>query len=81
MKTTLLVSVLLIFSAAPAFAQAHPVSTGSDDTSRSSSDHNYGWIGLIGLLGLAGLRRQKSLEHQRMEAAGVNVQSVRTTPH
>jgi MYXO-CTERM domain-containing protein len=77
MKTIFLASTLLFFSAAPAFAQARPDSTASDDANRSDSNqHNFGWIGLIGLAGLAGLRRPKSVEHQRMAASGVNVKTV-----
>jgi MYXO-CTERM domain-containing protein len=77
MKTILLASALLLASAAPLFGQSQPVSTASDDTNRSdSSHHSYGWIGLLGLAGLAGLRRQKSIEHQRMAASGVKVTTV-----
>ena len=77
MKTILLTSALLFASAVPSFGQTQPVSTGSDDTNRSdSSHHGYGWIGLLGLAGLVGLRRQKSVEHQRMAASGVKVSTV-----
>jgi MYXO-CTERM domain-containing protein len=80
MKIILLTSALLLASAVPLMSQTQPVSTGSDDPNRSahsdSSRHGYGWIGLLGLAGLAGLRRQKSVEHQRMAASGVRVQSV-----
>jgi len=78
MKTILLTSALLLASAVPSFGQTPPVSTGSDDTNRSNfANHSFGWIGLFGLAGLAGLRRQKSAEHQRLAASGVNVKSVK----
>jgi MYXO-CTERM domain-containing protein len=78
MKTILTASLLLLSSFA-AVGQTQPVSTASDDNVNRTDDrahNNYGWIGLIGLAGLVGLRRQKSVEHSRMAASGVNVKTV-----
>jgi MYXO-CTERM domain-containing protein len=78
MKTILTASLLLLSSFA-AVGQTQPVSTASDDNATRTDDrahNNYGWIGLIGLAGLVGLRRQKSVEHSRMAASGVNVKTV-----
>jgi MYXO-CTERM domain-containing protein len=78
MKTILTASLLLLSSFATV-GQTQPVSTASDDNATRTDDrahNNYGWIGLIGLAGLVGLRRQKSVEHSRMAASGVNVKTV-----
>jgi len=78
MKAILTTSLLLLSSFA-AVGQTQPVSTASDDNATRTDDrahNNYGWIGLIGLAGLVGLRRQKSVEHSRMAASGVNVKTV-----
>jgi MYXO-CTERM domain-containing protein len=75
MKTILTVSFLLFLTASPAFGQTHQ---NDPDSNRTESHHqmNYGWVGLAGLLGLLGLRRPKSIEHQRMAAAGIKVSTV-----
>jgi hypothetical protein len=78
MKTILTASLLLLSSFA-AVGQTQPVSTASDNSATRTDDrahNNYGWIGLIGLAGLVGLRHQKSVEHSRMAASGVNVKTV-----
>jgi hypothetical protein len=78
MKTILTASLLLLSSFA-AVGQTQPVSTASDNNATRTDDrahNNYGWIGLIGLAGLVGLRHQKSVEHSRMAASGVNVKTV-----
>jgi hypothetical protein len=78
MKTILTASLLLLSSFA-AVGQTQPVSTASDNNATRTDDrahNNYGWIGLIGLAGLMGLRHQKSVEHSRMAASGVNVKTV-----
>jgi MYXO-CTERM domain-containing protein len=74
MKTVLAFSFLLFLTAAPTFSQTQQ----TDDKNRTESHHqmDYGWVGLAGLLGLLGLRRQKSIEHQRMAAKGVQVSTV-----
>jgi MYXO-CTERM domain-containing protein len=69
MKIVLAIA-LMLFTIAPALAQ-------TDKRTAESPRHSYGWIGIIGLAGLAGLRRQKSAEHQRLAASGVNVKSVK----
>jgi len=69
MKIVLAIA-LTLFTVAPALGQA-------DNRTAEPPRHNYGWIGLFGLAGLAGLRRQKSAEHQRLAASGVNVKSVK----
>jgi MYXO-CTERM domain-containing protein len=82
MKSILVISAVVLFTAAPAFAQTQPVSTASDDNATRSEDRqhdNFGWIGLIGLAGLAGLRRAKSEDARRLEATGVNVRTVKTS--
>jgi len=61
---------LMLFTIAPALGQ-------TDTRTAEPLRHSYGWIGLFGLAGLAGLRRQKSAEHQRLAASGVNVKSVK----
>jgi len=78
MKAILTTSLLLLSSFA-AVGQTQPVSTDSDNNATRTDEraHNdYGWIGLIGLAGLVGLRRQKSVEHQRMAATGIKVKAV-----
>jgi MYXO-CTERM domain-containing protein len=75
----ILTASLLLLSSFTAVGQTQPVSTTSNDNATRTDDrthNNYGWIGLIGLAGLAGLRRQKSVEHERMSAAGVKVNAV-----
>jgi MYXO-CTERM domain-containing protein len=56
-----------------------PHAAGRDPTPEPPSRRDIamaGWA-LFGLAGLAGLRRQKSPEHQRLAASGVNVKSVK----
>jgi MYXO-CTERM domain-containing protein len=79
MKITFAVAVLALASAAPAFAQTPPDPNTSDNgvTRSYPVQHNYGWLGLIGLVGLVGLRPRKSVDHERIEATGVNVKSVK----
>jgi MYXO-CTERM domain-containing protein len=82
MKSALVISAVVLFTGAPAFAQAQPVSTASDDNVNRTDDrahHDFGWIGLIGLAGLAGLRRPKSEDTRRLEATGINVKTVKTS--
>lgn len=76
MKTTLAVAILFL-SVSPAFAQTPDSSADNGLTRSYPVQHNYGWLGLIGLFGLAGLRPRKSIDHERMEATGVNVKSVK----
>ena len=83
MKTIFAVAVLAVVSVvsvAPAFAQP-PSDTTSNNTVRPyNTDHHYGRLGLLGLVGLAGLaglRPRKSVDHERIEATGVNVKSVK----
>ena len=77
MKMILTASLLLLSSFA-AVGQTQPTAADSNETRNGTQErhHNYGWIGLIGLAGLVGLRRQKSVEHNRMAASGVNVKTV-----
>ena len=79
MKTIFAVAVLALVSVAPAFAQSPPDTNSPDNgvTRSYPAQHNYGWLGLLGLLGLAGLRPRKSVDHERIEATGVNVKSVK----
>jgi MYXO-CTERM domain-containing protein len=69
MKMVLAIA-LMLFTIAPALGQ-------TDTRTAEPPRHGYGWIGIIGLAGLAGLRRQKSAEHQRLAASGINVKSVK----
>jgi MYXO-CTERM domain-containing protein len=69
MKIILAVALTLI-TVVPSLAQ-------TESRPNDVQQHNYGWVGLLGLAGLAGLRRQKGVEHKRMEAAGINVKSVK----
>jgi MYXO-CTERM domain-containing protein len=75
MKRLLALSFLLFLTVEPVLGQPQQ---NDPDNSRTESRHqlSYGWIGLAGLLGLLGLRRPKSIEHQRMAAAGINVSTV-----
>jgi hypothetical protein len=75
MKKLFALPFLLILTAGPVMGQPQQ---NDLDESRTESHHplSYGWVGIIGLLGLLGLRRPKSIEHQRMAAAGVNVSTV-----
>ena len=79
MKTRFAVAVLALVSAAPVFAQSAPDTNSTDNgvTRSYPVQHSYGWLGLVGLLGLAGLRPRKSVDHERIEATGVNVRSVK----
>jgi MYXO-CTERM domain-containing protein len=79
MKIMFAVALLALVSAAPAFAQAPPDTTTTDNSgvTRSYPSHNYGWLGLIGLAGLAGLRPRKSIDHERLESTGVTVKTVK----
>jgi MYXO-CTERM domain-containing protein len=74
MKKHLALPFLLLLTVVPAFGRTQ----SETDTNRADTRHqsNLGWVGLVGLLGLLGLRRQKSIEHLRMEAAGVKVSTV-----
>jgi MYXO-CTERM domain-containing protein len=75
MKKFLALPFLLLLTVGAAFGQTQQ---NESDNSRTGSGHhfNYGWVGLTGLLGLLGLRRPKSIEHQRMAAAGIKVSTV-----
>ena len=65
----------LLFLTLGAFAETQP--TNTDDGPATHSHHlNMGWVGLAGLIGLLGLRYQKSVAHERTEAAGVKVTTV-----
>jgi MYXO-CTERM domain-containing protein len=78
MKIIFAVALLALLFAAPAFAQTPSDSNTDNGVTRSYPvQHNYGWLGLVGLVGLAGLRPRKSIDHERMEATGVNVKSVK----
>jgi MYXO-CTERM domain-containing protein len=68
MKIVLAIA-LMLFTISPALAK-------TDNQTSEPPQRSYGWVGLVGLAGLAGLRRQKSAEHQRLAASGVNVKSV-----
>jgi MYXO-CTERM domain-containing protein len=74
LKKHLALAFLLLLIVVPAFGQTQ----SETDTTRADTRHelNLGWVGLAGLLGLLGLRRQKSIEHLRMAAAGVKVSTV-----
>jgi hypothetical protein len=74
MKKLLALSFLIFLTAGPALSQTQQ----NEPDSHADSRHHlsYGLIGLTGLLGLLGLRRPKSIEHQRMAAAGVKVSTV-----
>jgi MYXO-CTERM domain-containing protein len=75
MKMLFALSFALFLISAPSFAQTTP--RNADDGQATETHHmNVGWFGLIGLAGLLGMRRQKSVEHQRMESKGINVSSV-----
>ncbi len=75
MKKLLALPFLMVLTVAPVLGQTQQ---NDPDNSRTESRHqfSYGWVGLTGLLGLLGLRRPKSIEHQRMAAAGINVSTV-----
>jgi MYXO-CTERM domain-containing protein len=75
MKKLLALPFLMFVTVAPVLAQ---IQRNDPDNSRTESRYqfSYGWLGLTGLLGLLGLRRPKSIEHQRMAAAGINVSTV-----
>ena len=74
MKKLLALSFLMFLTAGPALSQTQQ----NEPEGRADSRHHlsYGLIGLTGLLGLLGIRRPKSIEHQRMAAAGVKVSTV-----
>jgi hypothetical protein len=74
MKKLFALPFLVLLTAGPALCQTQQ----NEPDSRTASPHHlsYGLIGLTGLLGLLGLRRPKSIEHQRMAAADVNVSTV-----
>jgi hypothetical protein len=74
MKKLLALSFLMFLTAGPALSQTQQNETESHADSRHHL--SYGLIGLTGLLGLLGLRRPKSIEHQRMAAAGIKVSTV-----
>jgi hypothetical protein len=78
MKLILTASLLLLGSFAAVGQTQQPTASDSIETRNNAPErhHNYGWIGLIGLAGLVGLRREKSVEHQRMAASGINVKTV-----
>jgi hypothetical protein len=75
MKKLLALPVLMFLTVAPVLGQTQQ---NEPANGRTESRHqlSYGWVGLTGLLGLLGLRRAKSIEHQRMAAAGINVSTV-----
>jgi MYXO-CTERM domain-containing protein len=74
MKKLFALPFLVLLTAGPALCQTQQ----NEPDSRTASPHHlsYGLIGLTGLLGLLGLRRPKSIEHQRMAAAGIKVSTV-----
>jgi hypothetical protein len=75
MKKLLALPFLLFLIVGPVIGQTQQ---NESDNRRTESRHqlSYGWVGLTGLLGLLGLRRPKSIEHQRMAAAGIKVSTV-----
>ena len=75
MKKLLALPFLLFLTVAPVLGQTQHDESANDRT-ESRHQFSYGWVGLTGLLGLLGLRRPKSIEHQRMAAAGINVSTV-----
>jgi MYXO-CTERM domain-containing protein len=81
MKMIFTASLLLLGSFAAVGQTQQPTAADSIETQTNTPGlhHNYGWIGLIGLAGLLGLRRQKSIEHQRMAASGISVKTVDAT--
>jgi len=81
MKTILTGSLLLLGALAAVGQTQQPTAADSSETRNNAPErhHNYGWIGLIGLAGLVGLRRQRSVEHQRMAASGIKVKTVDAT--
>jgi len=81
MRMILTASLLLLSSFAAVGQTQQPTAADSSETRNNAPErhHNYGWIGLIGLAGLVGLRRQRSVEHQRMAASGIKVKTVDAT--
>jgi len=78
MKLILTASLLMLGSFAAVGQTQQPTAADSIETRINVPEHhhNFGWLGLIGLAGLVGLRRQKSVEHQRMAASGIKVKAV-----
>jgi hypothetical protein len=75
MKKLLTLSILFLLTVGPALAQTRQ-SDPNEGHNLAKHHFDLGWLGMAGLLGLMGLRRPKSAEHQRMEAAGIKVSTV-----